>query len=146
MSSLVGEQKRFRQHHAAVGGIVQRALQQAQRGVVPRDARQRRDEARQAVDVLGGDGVALEGHGARPDLPGAEGFAPLAKGRALQQPQVEGKFVQAGADAGQRVEHQPVLFARISLRGYRKWLQAEPRHHRCFQRWGAQPRARQEMA
>ena len=86
----------------------------------------------EAVDILGGDGVALEWHGAGTDLPGAKRLAPFAKRGRLEDAKVEGKLVQAGAQPCQRVDDQPVLFAGIGLRGRLVCRQVQLEHDALF--------------
>ena len=76
---LIGQEEGFGQVEAPVGGVVERSLKQIECAVVPGDAGQGRDLAREAVDVFGGDGVALEGHGAGPYLLAAKRFTPFAE-------------------------------------------------------------------
>ena len=112
---FVGQEEGFWQIEAPVGGVVEGALEQIEGAVVPGDAGQSRDLAGEAVDVFGDFGVALEGHGAGTDLLGTEGFAPFAEWRRLEDAQVEGELVEAGAQPGQSIDDEPVLLAGVGL-------------------------------
>ena len=130
---FIADQERLRQQTAAVGRIVEGALQQRVGGIVPGHAREGRQIARQAVDVLGVDGVALKRHSTRSHLARTERLRPLADGRRLQQTQIEGELVEGLAQAGKGSQDAIVLLARVSLRGDRDWLQVDCLHHLALQ-------------
>ena len=114
---FVGEKEGFGQVEPPVGGVIERALEQIESAVVPGDAWEGRDLAREAVDVFGGDGVALKWHGAGPDLLGTKRFAPFAERGRLEDAQVECELVKAGAQTGKGIDDEPVLFAGVGLGG-----------------------------
>ena len=142
---FVACQERIRQNHAAVGRIVQRALQQGVGRVVPGHAGQRGDVPGQAVHVLRVDRVALEGHRGRAHLPRPEGFAPFPNWRRLQQPQVETEAVERGCQPCQRRQHAVVLLARVDLGGDWEGIQPQFRHHASLQFGGGHPSASQQL-
>ena len=130
---LIGQEEGFRQIEAPVGGVVERALEKIEGAVVPGDAGQCRDLAGEAVNVFGSDGVALERHGAGPDLPGAERLAPFAERGRLKDAEVEGELVEAGAQPGEGIDDEPVLLARVGLGGGFVGGQVQLFHHPFFE-------------
>ena len=113
-------QKGFRQREAAVGAVVQRALEPLGGGGHLRVLRQRHHVAGKGADALRAHGIALVGHGRGADLALLKRLFHLAEG--LQQPQILRELVGALGDAGERAEHAAVQFARIGLAGNGKAL------------------------
>ena len=113
---LVGAQQRFRENRAAVRAVVERALEEVRRRVLPRDVGVRREQPRERVDALGHHGIALERHRARADLLGAEGLGDLAETRAREDAHVERELRKRRAQTRERREQQIIQLARIGLR------------------------------
>ena len=99
---FVADQESLRQERPAVGAVIQRALQQGVRGVMPGRLRHARQHTRQRVYFFGIDRVAFEGHGGGADLFFTKRFIPFPDHRRLHQAQVEREFVNGDAQRRQR--------------------------------------------
>ena len=111
----VGGEKRFGNGEAAVGAVIERALEPLRGGRVPGVAFELDDEPGEARHALGAHRIALVGHGARPHLLALERLEHFAL--VLQQPQVGGELGGGGGDPRQCRQHLRVLFARVRLAG-----------------------------
>ena len=109
----VGAEEGLGQCEAAVGAVVERALEPLAGGGMGAVGLQRDDEPRDAGDPLRAHGVALVRHGAGADLLRFERLEQLAF--MLQQAQVAGHLRRRLRDATQTVEHHAVDLARIRL-------------------------------
>ena len=122
---LIADQEGLGQQAAAVGRIIQGALEQGVGGVIPGQAGHLGQGAGERIDLLGSFWVALEGHGRGANLLLAKRLAQLAEGRGLQQAQVESKFIQRAAQPGQGAEQLVILLAGVNLGGNREEGQVE---------------------
>ena len=109
----VGGKERLRQADAAVGRIVERALEPLGHGGHGRVLRVGDDVSCQRADALAAHGVALVRHGGRADLLVLERLFDLPV--MLQQADIRRHAARALADGGQDVQDPAVELARIGL-------------------------------
>ncbi len=91
--------------------------------------------ARQAADLLAGDGVLLVRHGRGALLLLAEVLLRLAHFGPLQMADLDGDLVERAADNGQRRNVRCVPVALDHLRRHRRRLQTQPRADALFVFW-----------
>jgi len=83
------------------------------------------DDASEAADLLGGDGIALVGHSGTAALLGAEMFLGFADFGALEMADFDGNFFEGGSDERQGAEILRVAIALDDLGGDGSDVQAE---------------------
>jgi hypothetical protein len=95
----VEREERLGEREAAVGGVVERALEPLRGGGVVGVADEVHDEAREAADALAAHGVALVGHGGGADLLVLEGLVDLLA--VAEEADVGGDLVEDGGGGGE---------------------------------------------
>lgn len=109
----VGAEEGFGNGEAAVGGVVEGSLKPLSCGCVEGVLRKRDDEAGEAANPLGIDGVALVGHGRRADLGVEELFGELSL--VSEEADVSGEFMAGGGKGAEGVYNLDVNFACVGL-------------------------------
>lgn len=103
----------FGDGEAAVGGVVEGPFEPLGGGCVGAVLREGEDEAGDAADPLGVDGVPFVGHGGGADLVFAEGFFEFFF--MGKEADVGGHFMGAGGERSESAEDGEVEFARVGL-------------------------------